>query len=338
MENLFKKVAAFTDIHFGLKNNSVVHNERCLAFVKWFIEEAKAEDVDCVIFCGDWHHNRSTLNIQTMDYSLEAMQLLNDSFEKVYMDVGNHDLYFRDNRQITSIEVSDLFPNITLVNEPLNVGNVGIYPWLVGDDHKLIPKDKSKYIFGHFELPTFYLNSMVVMPDHNGAKIESFANQDYVFSGHFHCRQQKNHIWYIGNAFPHNYSDAWDDKRGMMLMEWDGKPNFKSWPEQPVYRTLMLSEVLTNPPSYLTKHTYAKVTVDIELDFDEQQFIKEKLSEVLGLQELSFIQMKASIDDVNNGDQDTEFETVDEIFLKSLDNIESNTFETDLLKQIYLSL
>jgi len=41
----FKKVACFTDIHFGLKGNSRIHNDDCEQFVKWFIEHAKAEAV-----------------------------------------------------------------------------------------------------------------------------------------------------------------------------------------------------------------------------------------------------------------------------------------------------
>ena len=39
----FKKVACFTDIHFGMKGNSRVHNDDCEAFIYWFIEQAKAE-------------------------------------------------------------------------------------------------------------------------------------------------------------------------------------------------------------------------------------------------------------------------------------------------------
>ena len=41
MSNLFKKVACFTDIHFGLRNNSRQHNTDCEEFVLWFIKEAK---------------------------------------------------------------------------------------------------------------------------------------------------------------------------------------------------------------------------------------------------------------------------------------------------------
>ena len=35
---LFKKVACFTDIHFGLKSNSTTHLNDCEEFVDWFIE------------------------------------------------------------------------------------------------------------------------------------------------------------------------------------------------------------------------------------------------------------------------------------------------------------
>jgi hypothetical protein len=38
--SLFKKVACFTDIHFGLKSNSTTHLRDCEEFVDWFIAEA----------------------------------------------------------------------------------------------------------------------------------------------------------------------------------------------------------------------------------------------------------------------------------------------------------
>ena len=67
---LFKKVACLTDIHFCLKSNSQTHNQDCLDFVDWYIATAKEEGCDTGIFLGDWHHNRNSLNITTMDYSL----------------------------------------------------------------------------------------------------------------------------------------------------------------------------------------------------------------------------------------------------------------------------
>ena len=78
---LFKKAACFTDIHFGLKNNSHLHNEDCLEFIKWFIKTAKEKECETCIFLGDWHHQRASINVSTMNYTLKALSLLNENFE-----------------------------------------------------------------------------------------------------------------------------------------------------------------------------------------------------------------------------------------------------------------
>ena len=95
---MFKKCAVFTDIHFGLKSNSVAHNQDCEAFVDWYIEKAKAEGCETGIFMGDWHHNRNSLNIVTMDYSIRCLEKLVKAFEQFFYFPGNHDLYYKDKR------------------------------------------------------------------------------------------------------------------------------------------------------------------------------------------------------------------------------------------------
>lgn len=36
----FDKAVIFTDIHFGMKNNSRYHNQDCEDFITWMIDEA----------------------------------------------------------------------------------------------------------------------------------------------------------------------------------------------------------------------------------------------------------------------------------------------------------
>ena len=191
MSNLFKKVACFTDIHFGLKSNSSVHNQDCLDFVDWYIEKAKEAGCDTGIFLGDWHHNRNSLNITTMDYSLRALEKLGQAFDQFYFFPGNHDLYYKDKRDIHSVEFGKYIPGITIVHEPTTIGNVTLCPWLVGDEWKQIGKKKAEYIFGHFELPHFYMNAMVQMPDHGEVQLDAFDSYKLGFSGHFHKRQNQ---------------------------------------------------------------------------------------------------------------------------------------------------
>ena len=197
MSNLFKKVACMTDIHFGLKSNSSVHNQDCEDFVDWYIKIAKEHGCDTGIFLGDWHHHRNSLNITTMNASLRALEKLGQAFEQFFFFPGNHDLYYKDKRDIHSVEFGRYVPGITIIDHPVTTRNVTMCPWLVGDEWKSIGKKSSKYLFGHFELPHFFMNAMVQMPDHGEMQTGQLEKYEKVFSGHFHKRQNNNNIHLI---------------------------------------------------------------------------------------------------------------------------------------------
>ncbi len=336
-DTLFKKAACFTDIHFGLKNNSHLHNEDCLNFVKWFINTAKENNCETCIFLGDWHHQRASINVSTMNYTLKALALLNESFETVYFINGNHDLYYRDTRALNSIEFNKLLSNFIQINEPIVKDNVAFVPWLVGDEWKQIQKIKCKYMFGHFELPHFYMNAKIQMPDLGGLKEEKFKHPELVFSGHFHTRQAKDKIIYIGNAFPHNYADAWDDERGMMMLDWGHDPEFITWPDQPTYRTLTLSLLLEDPEKFLQKKTNARINLDTDITYEEANFLKELFTDIFKLRDFALLPTKDTEHEEGVIGK-IQFQSIDQIVISHLQNIESDTFDSRVLIAIYNSL
>ena len=338
MSNLFKKAAVFTDIHFGLKSNSLEHNQDCADFVDWFIETAKAEGCETCFFTGDWHNNRAAINIVTLNYSLRALELLNDAFDIVYFIPGNHDLYYRDKRDIQSVEWARHLPNVRIVNDWFSDGDVVIAPWLVGDDHKRVPKLKGQYCCGHFELPHFFMNAMVQMPDHGDLKRESFSHFDQVFTGHFHKRQQYKNISYIGNCFPHNYADAGDDERGLCIIEWDKDPVYFPWPDQPTYRVLGLGAIIDHADTLLQPGMHVRVNIDIPISYEEATFIKETFIESHRLREITLIPQKNA--DVNDFEiqGNVAFESVDQIVTNQLTAIASDHYNNNLLLDIYRNL
>ena len=64
---------------------------------------------------------------------------------------------------------------------------------------------------------------------------------------------------YTGNAFPHNFSDAGDDERGWMFLEWGSEPEFFAWPDAPKYKNITLSDLLVDPSKYLLPRTTARI-------------------------------------------------------------------------------
>ena len=336
--SLFKKVAVCTDIHFGLKSNSLQHNQDCSDFIDWFIDTARANGCETGMFLGDWSHQRAAINMQTLQYSLRSLEKLSAAFDRFYFIPGNHDLYYRDKRDIYSTEWARHIPNIQIVNDWFQDGDVVIAPWLVGDDHKRIPKLKGQYMFGHFELPHFKMNAMVEMPDHGDIQVDHFGNFDRVFSGHFHLRQQKKNIHYIGNCFPHNYADAGDDQRGMMTLEWGQSPVFHSWPGQPLYKVLKLSQVIDHAPDLLARNMHVRVELDIDISYEEANFIKDTFVKDYSLREMALIPVKNNAVDTDMSPGEIKFESVDQIVTDQLTNIESEFYDPKLLLKIYQNL
>ncbi len=336
---MFKKCAVFTDIHFGLKSNSVAHNQDCEDFVDWYIAKAKEEGCETGIFMGDWHHNRNSLNIVTMDYSIRCLEKLGKAFEQFFYFPGNHDLYYKDKRDIQSVEFAKHIDGVTVIDEITTIGDSTMVPWLVGEEWKKIPKIETKYMFGHFELPNFYMNAMVQMPDTGELQSKHFVHQEYVFSGHFHKRQKQGKVHYIGNAFPHNYADAWDDDRGMMILdkENDAEPEYINWVDCPKYRTIKLSQLIDEKDTLLKSRMYLRVTLDLPVSYEEASFIKETFINDYDCREITLIPHK-QLEEINTELDIAQFESVDQIVSNEILAIDSDNFDKAMLLDIYNGL
>jgi hypothetical protein len=194
-------------------------------------------------------------------------------------------------------------------------------------------------MFGHFELPSFYMNAMVQMPDHGELKAEHFEHQEYVFSGHFHKRQKQGKVHYLGNAFPHNYADAWDDARGMMVLdrENDKEPVYLNWSDCPKYRTTTLSQLLDPDQDIIKSNMYLRVTIDVPISYEEAQFIKETYITQYKCREITLIPQK-QVEEISTDLDISTFESVDEIVSKEITAIDSDNFNKKMLLDIYNEL
>ena len=335
MANLFKRSVTFTDLHFGLKHNSKEHNEDCIQFIKWFIDIAKQKDAETCFFMGDYQHHRNSINVLTQNYMLEGLKLLNDNFSKTYFLVGNHDMFWKERRDITSSKFASLFPNIELIEDIVVKDEVALVPWMVEDEWKRIPKIKSKYMFGHLEIPGFKMNASVEMPDHGTINEKHFSHQEYVFSGHFHKRQTKGKINYVGNPFGHNYSDVWDFDRGAMFLEWDSEPEFINYSEGARYINISLSSLMTDPDAYLKPKTHLQVVLDTTVSYEEAIFLREEfLLQYPEIREFKLIKPTDADISINNG-KDISCKTIDEIVIEQLSNLDGDTFDLETLIEIY---
>ena len=280
------KRAIFTDIHFGKKSNSEIHNKDCLNYIDWFCKQVKNDpSIDHVWFLGDWNEERASISGLTLKYSYNGAKKLNELGVPVYIITGNHDLHQRNNRNVFNTEIFGSLPNIILINDitiidEIHGGVLGV-PYLIGDEYEEMLKYKHvPVVMGHLELKGFRLTGTSSILEEGPDAKTFFKTQRKVFSGHFHCRDSKDNVHYIGNAFPMDYSDANDTNRGMAVYDFrTDDVKYINWPECPKYIKTKLSDVLKNPSKVLDENARVKVVVDQEISLSENNEIKKLLTE-----------------------------------------------------------
>jgi len=349
-KKILKKGAFCTDIHFGKKANSQVHNNDCLRFLDWFCDQVKKDPtIDYIAFLGDWNENRSALNIATLNSSYQGAKKLNELGLPVYFIIGNHDLYHRHTREIHSVIPFAEFDNFILIEEPTVIddimGKVLFVPFLFHEEYPSLTQYVNlPFWAGHFEFQGFevtgYGMKMPIGPNH-----KDFAGPKYIASGHFHKRQVFDNIVYIGNAFPMDFGDAGDVDRGTMTMDHEkDEMMFENWEECPKYLKCDLSELLDGT---LTLYTDSRVKcmADIPISFEESTIIREKFTKDYKLREFTLEEsheiketLSGDTIDLDDIDCDTNLAGVDELVHHMLKGIDSKHISNDMLTTIYADL
>jgi DNA repair exonuclease SbcCD nuclease subunit len=341
-----QKGAFFTDIHFGRRNSDVVHNQDCADFIDWFCDQVRNDkSITYIGFLGDFFETRATINIHTLTMAYGALKKLNALGLPIYFVVGNHDLFRRSTREIFSTEVFGEFTNIQIVNEPIAIDDKILFsPYLFPNEYPSLSQyDHIPVWAGHFEFRGFMITGYNLVMEH-GPDHKLFKNQKHIFSGHFHKRQAKDNVIFMGNCFPMDFGDAGDTNRGMMTYDHNSDDvEFFDW-IGPTYVKTTLSKALADD-WVLKPNDRMRVicTNDIELSYSEAQMVKETLKDTYQFREFrleeNHTERKDALENDVSDDEINEAMSIDEIVISSLSDISeiksiSNAKLVELYKQL----
>ena len=343
------KAAVCTDIHFGKKSNDQTHNEDCIRFLEWFRDNVKKDpEIDHIMFLGDWNENRSSLNIETLNYSYRGAKILDSIGLPVFFVIGNHDLYRRHSRDLCSVIPYQELGNFQLITEPTVVPEIGnggalMCPYLFEREYPELKQHVNlETWWGHFEFKGFIITGYTItMP--TGPDIMDFRGPKHIFSGHFHKRQVNDHVCYIGNTFPMDFGDAGDNERGMMTYTHkDNTPTFANWPDCPKYVKTTLSSLLDNTVELLP-NSHVKCTIDVIITFEESTELRASIVEKYGLREFILEESPEITAALSETTTEVDWEilklkSVNELVVDMLNDIDTDHVRSDLLVEIYQGL
>ena len=124
----------------------------------------------------------------------------------------------------------------------------------------------------------------------------------------------------------------------MMVLEWGQPQQYHAWPGQPLYRVMRLSECIDNGASILKPNMHVRVELDIDISYEEANFIKETFIKDHNLREMALIPSKRTEVDLDLAPGEVKFESVDQIVTDQITNIESEFYDPKLLLKIYQNL
>ena len=278
------KVAIFSDLHLGIHTNSNEWHNYAIQWAKWFKDECKKKNIKDIIFCGDWHHNRSEISVNTLQTSADILDIL--SCFNLIVITGNHDTYYKHRTDVNSLSIFKKRKNVTILDTSHTIEafekTITFCPWNTN------PKDipKSDIIFGHFEIESFKMNSYKVCEE--GIKVKDLLQKgEIIISGHFHTRHEKKFgqgtILYCGNPFQMDFGDVGNQKGYYILdidkMEYQFTPNNIS----PNYIKVSLGELVRE--GKFTKNIIDKISnnivklkVDMNISQEDMDILFKKLN------------------------------------------------------------
>lgn len=216
------KICLITDTHFGCKNDSNTFLEKSLNFFEEvFFPYLIENDIKTVLHLGDLMDRRKFVNFHTLhQVRTRFVDRLNVLDIEFYCILGNHDTYYRNTNSINSVQelLEGRYENIHICDKPTQLDfdgyKIEMIPWINRENQQEIldylDKSNASMVCGHFELNGYQVMKGVNfegdMTDEPLRKFES------VLSGHFHTKQAKNNVKYLGTPYQLTFSDVNDEK------------------------------------------------------------------------------------------------------------------------------
>lgn len=220
----------FTDTHLGARSNSLewmeIMEDTHINFIIPTIEKNFKEG-DIIFNCGDVFDNRTSVNLKSLDLGIKIYEKLG-KIAPVHIVAGNHDIYYKNNTEITSLDSLKWIPNVHIYKECEILEHGGqkilIMPWRkdVSEEAKTLQKYQDEhncdYVMMHGTFSLIKYNKYVDIQAEDGVSPKSADGYKRVYTGHIHWGQQKGNINVIGTPYQITRGDSGNSK-GMYYLD-----------------------------------------------------------------------------------------------------------------------
>ena len=211
------------DSHLGIYGNNEIWHNIVFRLFQEIHDKMARENIHHMIHLGDFFHDRKALNIKSLELSFAIADMFSDCIMTII--VGNHDTFYKNKVDPTSLQIFNKYENIHVIKETTIMNDITLVPWL-GKIEK-----PTKFCMGHLELNGFSMNNSYICS--KGGDPTVYKDFEHVMSGHFHTPSSGNNITYIGSPYQQTFHDI-DSVRGYYIFD-DGDLEFIEFVDSPKF-------------------------------------------------------------------------------------------------------
>ena len=219
------KIALINDTHFGARGDSQLFFDYFMKFFdEVFFPYIKEHNIKTVIHAGDLMDRRKFVNFNILNQvRTKFIDRLKTEEVDVHCILGNHDVYYRNTNMVNSVR--ELFNDDLKLYEKPEVVNfdgldIALLPWVNKENYDesvvFLKSAPAPILIGHLELTGYDVMRGVKFD--GGMNPNLLDRFEKVISGHFHCRQEKDNVYYMGTQYQITFSDL-NETKGFHVLD-----------------------------------------------------------------------------------------------------------------------
>lgn len=331
------KIAILGDTHFSIKKGDKNFNEYFKKFfVNIFFPYLKEHNIKTIFQSGDLFDDRRNTNLHGFfECKKYFFDYLKENDISMYVVLGNHDIAYKNSLEINSPALLlKEYDNIHIIDKPIIVNDILCIPWICSSNEheclKAITESCTDICFGHFELANFSMYKGI--ENKEGMDPKKLSKFEFVFSGHYHHKSNKNNIYYVGTPYELTMHDV-NDPRGFHVFDLSSRDlQFIQNPYK-MFNIIEYSEEICFSELSQYENTYVKVYVKNRTD--QFEVFLDHLNQVNPIK----INIIEDISDLSSDEElDIEVESTQNIIIKYIDGIKHKDIDISKLKTEMLSL
>lgn len=298
------KIAILGDTHFGAGNANLLTHQYMKKFFADFFNYIDTNNIKSIIQLGDLFDVRKHINTWSLNFFREVfLKPVIERDLKVYVLLGNHDIFYRESLQISSVEevLTPYSEWFTLIKEPADYfiedQSFLIVPWVCKENidsvSSAIQNSKSEYCAGHFEFNGFEL--FRGQPAKTNYSHDGYSKFKKVFSGHFHHMSSKDNVLYTGTPYELTWQDC-DTTKGFFVLDGDDLELVET--RHKLFSFFSLSDYDTIPEE-IVRDRHVKIKIDVALEPKKRDSLSDMLYSMKP-HSLKFIEKKIDVSDAED--------------------------------------